>query len=71
MAKMKLTIAQERALKNMSTTDWKCAYSIGARIPTLDALVKKGEAKKRSDNFGLMFSPRTSCEYIAVERTSK
>ena len=56
---MSMTTAQTRALGKL-TDEWECAYKIGESLPTLDALVKAGCAKKRNPGGpGAMFSPRT------------
>ena len=63
----KLSSAQEAALIKMSITEWKSAYEIGASIATLDALVRKGKARKSTGGgLGMMFSPRTAAKYIAI-----
>lgn len=55
----KLSATQERALGKL-TGEWECAYKIGESLPTLDALVKAGFARKRNPGGpGAMFSPRT------------
>ena len=63
----KLSNAQTVALMKMSTTEWRSAYDLGVSMATLDALVRKGKAKKTTGgNLGMMFSPRTCAKYLAI-----
>ncbi len=60
---MALSETQRRALGKL-TDKWECAYRIGESLPTLNALVKAGCARKRSPGGpGAMWSPRTFWEF--------
>lgn len=58
MGKVKLTGAQKLALTHgkLSKT-WTSAYRLGERIPTLEGLVSRGMAERRSQ-LGASFDPR-------------
>lgn len=57
-----LTSAQRTALTNCAD-GWQSAYRIGASLPTLDALVKRGILEHHASALGGMFSPRTANYY--------
>lgn len=59
MAQVKLSKTQERALSKLSYK-WQSAYEIGESIATLNALVRHGLAKSKTDELGYMYSPRTA-----------
>ena len=58
----KLSTAQQAALTNCAD-GWQSAYRIGASLPTLDALVKRGILEKHTSPYGDIFTPRTSNFY--------
>lgn len=58
----KLSRAQQEALTRCSD-DWQSAYSIGATLATLDALVRLGELEHHAETLGALFSPRTANYY--------
>lgn len=66
-----LSPAQQAALANC-TAYWKSAYEIGASLPTLDALVKRGILENYEDALGGVYSPRTANYYrLAKPATGK
>lgn len=66
----KLSTAQQAALANC-TAYWQSAYEIGASLPTLDALVKRGILEHHASALGSMFSPRTANHYRQKPATGK
>lgn len=65
---MKLTPTQQTALDKLSKIKGQCSYELGVSLATLEALVKKGKAKRiqTGGNLGAMFSPRTVYEFVAI-----
>jgi len=59
---MKLTKAQERA-KAKLTNEWLTPYDLQESIPTLEGLVRRGDAVMNREMLGSMFSPRTALSF--------
>ncbi len=64
----KLSETQLEALDRLSTDEPKSAFRIGARLPTLRALVRKGYARDvTKPGAGGMFSPTTHYQFIRIK----
>lgn len=61
-----LSKSQVLAVEKLSKDEYKTAYDVGCSLSTLNALVKKGLADKKTDNIGYMFSPRISNHYKLI-----
>jgi hypothetical protein len=63
-----LTEVQREVLGRLSADEPKSAYRVGARLPTLRALVKKGYARDVTPpGAGGLFSPSTHFQFIKVQ----
>ena len=66
---VKLTIAQEKAMKEL-THDWKPLDSLHTRSSTLDALVRRGLVTRKMGRFTL-FSRRRASTFYKLAGDSK
>ena len=58
---VKLTVAQEAAMKKL-TTEWQSPFDLQTGCNTLDALVRRGLVERKA-GLGSLFSPATSIKY--------
>lgn len=62
-----LSAAQKRVLNLFFDNEWKCAFSLGASLTTLNALTHNGYLQRRAE-VGHMFSPRTNILFRVTEK---
>jgi len=60
---MKLSKAQARALRKLSTSEWKNAYELSESRKTLEALVKLELVERQESAFGGFTLPRIMIKY--------